>query len=428
MKRGKVLSVELSTQTLDGQQLYYATLDLPAQMHEMRDACQRARFWDYTINPKSITVLECSYPPDLDTFELADTATIEELNLFAGRVANFTDKERVALKAVFQKLSMQGRFSDGIMAKDLINMTYGLSEMIVVEGIRNDRDLGEFVIHNDMDPAVTNVPDESLHLLDKAQIGQTQRESDQGMYIDNCYVVTADYALPTVYDGRFLHNAELPEPWFAFKLKVAEAPIAQPGDTEHAAEWIRLPMEREDAQAVAKRHNEERIEECVCYGFQSSIPQISELQFFNMREFEILNRLAWQMSHMPVEEQCKFKAALELEQPTTMTELADVADNLYKYDFTNSLNDAGSYFRRVLAICLHRQFDKSWIRDLSCESEGAEMLRSIGGKVTPYGVISGRDQPLYQMIPRQEEPETMDQDESEDLDEEHTSEMGGMAL
>lgn len=405
MKPNKVMEVELSTQNTDGQQHYYAMLSLPATMHEIRDACQRARFWDYTTNPKSITVMECNYPPQLDTYELAQPVTLDELNFYASRVDELPDTQKVALNAIFHKLRTEGRFRDTVSVKDLINMTYGLGDVIVVQGISSDRDLGEFVINNEMNPDVNAVPDQSLHLLDDALIGQTQREADQGVYIDDYYVATANYTLPEVYNGRVLPVTKAPELWYAFKLKIAEPPIAQPGDTEHLAEWISLPMEEDAAEEFARKHSEERIEDCVCYGMQSSIPQISDQQFFDMRDFTRLNTLAWRMAHMNIEEQCRFKAALELEQPSNMDELMDVADNLHKYEFSDTLDDADSYFRRVLAICIHPQFDKSWLKDLVCQSEGAEMLQRIGGMVTPYGVISGRDQPLYQMVARQaEEP------------------------
>ena len=405
MNKQKVMSIELSTQSADGRQYYDALLDLPATTHEIRDVCQKARFWDTTESPKTITVMECNYPPQLDAYGLAGSATIDELSFYADRVAELPDIQKVALAAVFNRYALEGRFRGGITAKDLINLTYGLGDVIVVEGITSDSELGDYVIDNDLHPDVSAVPDGSVYLLDSAAIGRLQRENDQGMFIDDYYVATANYEMSDVYNGRILPDTRPPALWYAFKLKVADAPIAQPGDTEHRAAWLALPMEDDAVTRFAKSYNEERIEDCVCYGMISGIPQITEQHFYDMRNFSKLNILAWQIAYMSREEQCRFKAALELEQPETMDEVMDIADNLHRYEFSDTLGDEDSYFRRILAIFLPPQFDKHWLDNVYFHKQGEQMLNMIGGKVTPYGVISGRDQPLYQMLPRPtEEP------------------------
>ena len=405
MNKQKVMEIVLSSQSNDGRQEYSALLILPATTHEIRDACQRARFWDYLATPKYINILQSDCPRQLDNYDLAEPATVEELNFFASRVEELPEYQKIALEAVFSRYSNEGRFRNGVSVKDLINLTYGLGDVIVVEGITSDSELGDYVIDNDLHPDVSAVPDGSVYLLDSAAIGRLQRENDQGMFIDDYYVATANYEMSEVYNGRILPDTRPPALWYAFKLKVADAPIAQPGDTEHRAAWLALPMEDDAVTRFAKSYNEERIEDCVCYGMISGIPQITEQHFYDMRNFHKLNSLAWRMTYMSSEEQCRFKAALELEKPETMDEVMDIAENLHRYEFSDTLGDEDSYFRRILAIFLPPQFDKHWLDNVYFHKQGEQMLNMVGGMVTSYGVISGRDQSLYQMLPRPtEEP------------------------
>lgn len=398
----KVMAVELCTVSADARTYYVAELLLPAQGHEIRDALQKVRFPEVSNTFHEISILSCPVLPQLVGLRL-DTPTVQELAYFANRVDALPIDELIALKGVFQRFVGDGSLGEVVSMKDLINMTYGLENVMVAANVNSDTALGQFVIENDLHQNVADVPDESVFLLDKPLIGKLQRESDQGIYVDDFYVVTCDYEIPEVYNGYILPEP-LPDDWYAFKLKIAESPIASHGDTESDAQWIRLPISQAGADQIARCFREEHIEDCVCYGIESSIPQITDKHFFNMREFEKLNRLAYNIMQMSPRDQAKFKAALELEAPEDMDGVLDVADNLDQYSFAPLLESTNQYFKEYLSRHSDVRMDIRWLDDLSCYSEGDELLAKLGGKATLYGVISARGRDLYEIVPRYEEP------------------------
>lgn len=398
----KVMTVELSTESEDARLYYYTELSLPAQNHEIRDALQRVRFREGDDTHLDIGVVSCSLLPQLENLRL-DSPSVQELAFFADRVHQLPLEEVIALKGVFTQFLDDGRLGEILSLKDLINMTYGLENVMVAANVGNDEELGQFVIENELHQNVNDVPDESLFLLDKAKIGRMQRKSDQGVYVDDFYVVTGDYELPEVYNGRTL--PEQPQDnWYAFRLKISEPSIASPGDTESSAKWVRLPISKACADDIAKSFREERIEDCACYGLESSIPQINDRHFLSMRDFQKLNRIAYALVQMPPEDLVKFKAALELESPADIDGVMDVLDHLREYSFSPLPDGSDHYFKEYLRKHMDIRMDTGWLDNLSCYSEGKELLEKLGGQATPYGVIAARGRSIYDFVPRQEIP------------------------
>ena len=134
---------------------------------------------------------------------------------------------------------------------------------------RNDEDLGQLVIDNDMHPDVAAIPFESRYLLNKSDIGRLQRESEGGVFVDNKYVIVDDYEETEVYDGITLPESEEKND-YVFRLKIAKAPEENPEETDNTAEWINLPVDKTQANEIARKHEEERIEDCVYFDFESA--------------------------------------------------------------------------------------------------------------------------------------------------------------
>ena len=69
------------------------------------------------------------------------------------------------------------------------------------------------------------------------------------MLIDGFYVVTGDYEIPEVYDGKNIPAAAEDG---VFRLKVGLADLNNPETAEARAVWIALPIPRADADAIVK--------------------------------------------------------------------------------------------------------------------------------------------------------------------------------
>lgn len=399
----KQMTIEMVTEYPGRNGYYYADLRLPAEDYEIRDALQKSRDTGRKDGYREISILNCELIPQLADVRL-DSPTLDELNFFAKRLASLGFEEQLVLQAVIDRIIPENYEGEIISIKDLINTTYGLDEIMIAVDVGNDEQLGEFVIENKMHDDIASVPENALYLLDREKIGRLQREIDGGVFVNGFYVVAGEYELPEIYDGRTLPSEEKPSEWFAFRLKVAEAPVNSADETAGSAEWISFPTGKVQANTMAKTHNEGCIENCVYFDFESSVPQLTSEMFSDMQDFDVLNTLAQQMAEMSPDDQVKFKATLSVEQPKNIKDALDIAMHLNEYELSYYADDECAFFRDYLLHHLDTRFDGKWLNDLPASKEGLKLLRQLGASHTPYGIISACGRSLYTLLPY-DEPE-----------------------
>ena len=256
-----------------------------------------------------------------------------------------------------------------------------------------------------------DIPEYSLYLLNKAQIGKLQRENDGGIFVGNTYVVAGEYSLPEVYDGEHIPKED--ENPFVFRLYISKASEGDSGEIIHLAQWINLPIEKPEAEKIAHSLDATHIEDCVYYGLESVIPQITEETFGNMQDFDELNNLAQHYTLLSQSEQVKFKAALEAEKPLNISAANDIADHLYQYSFDSRTEQSSEFFKLYLSGHLDTKFDTEWLDTLLTRNEGDRLLARLGATITDYGVISARGHSLNELVPY-DEPEVKAQSVSDD--------------
>lgn len=412
----KAFMIEMSYEHPVMRQVQFGSLQLPATEYEIRDALQKMRASKDVLAPREYSIYNCEIIPQLNEVRL-DSASLDELNFFAKRLISLNEDERNIIKGIATKVIPTDE-DEIVSIRDLINMTYGTGIVSVVSNVTNDEQLGEFVIENELQDEIVLVPEGATHLLDKEKIGRIQRAADGGVYVGNLYVCADHFEMPKVYDGITLPEVE-PEPWFAFRLLVAEPPQGDEPNVE-AAEWITLPMTLKEMREFATRHHVDSITDCVYYDFESSVPQITSEWFTSMEDIKTLNDIAKRMAEMSPEDQVKFKAALEAEKPfgVTLADMEDIASNLDQYEMSTQSDTPGAFFKEYLCKHMDTRFDPEWLDTLMCFREGNELLTKLGACVTEYGVISARGVSLYELVPCNQEQQT-DQGEapSEDPDE-----------
>lgn len=397
----KTMTIEMASGGYIGEEKYFATLELPTKPHEIQDACHKLRITQNRDTNLRAEVCSCEILPEL-TDILLDSPSMEEMNFLAQRLAQLSDGEAIALRGVWQRLDKAGYLEEPVRAMDLINMTYGLENVMVASCVSNDRDLGEFVLENELDEDIANLPDEMVEMLDQEAVGQRHRESEGGVFIGYHYVVAGEYQLHQIYDGVRLPAQEQEKP-FVFRLQVAESPVNDSTETMGTAEWISLPIDRDYADRIAQKHNEGCIEDCTFYGFESIIPQITADHYGDMLSFVRLNRLAQEIAQMKPSEQVKLKAVLEHEKPGTMEAVQEVVDHLREYQLDNRIGDADSYFKEYLLRHLDARFDARWLDGLAVCTEGTNLMQRLGAAETDYGIVSARGGQLYALVPFEQE-------------------------
>lgn len=303
------------------------------------------------------------------------------------------------LWAIAHKKVSDGKWEQSVDVKDLINLTYGLENVLIISAVKNNEELGQFVIENNLHPDVAAIPIESRYLLNKADIGRLQRKNEGGVFVNNKYVVTRDYVESGVYDG-----ITLPEPQektdYVFRLEIAKAPKENPEETVNTAEWIKLPVNKEQANEIARRHGEKRIEDCVYFNFESAIPQISEENFGDMQDFNALNAIAKRYSQLEQFDRTKYKAILTAAGQFRTADALDVIKNVNAYEFAPEYEYLEDYFKEYLKMYLNPRFDSAWLDTLLLRNEGGELQERLGAMHTRYGLISARNCSLYTLCKR----------------------------
>lgn len=190
----------------------------------------------------------------------------------------------------------------------------------------------------------------------------------------------------------------------AIRLLVSGTPEHIKGDPVDRAIWLDLPMASDILANYAAAFNEAEIGDCVYYDFESVIPQITAEMFGSMSDVQTLNKLATEISIMSEAEQTKFKAVLNAEDTATLKGALDIAQNLWRYEFTAEPDTADAFFKKYILENTSTEFDSKWLENLLPRNEADKLLDRIGAAITDYGVISARNGHLFEPVPY-DEPE-----------------------
>lgn len=412
--RDKVVAEITTVNSITGEYIY-TDLILPATAMQIEDALQKARITDSYDDMTDISIINCPYLPELTNTRI-DGVNIKELNLFAKRVTILPENEVIALNGIFLNQNAQGKYDDGISLKELINLTYGLDSVPVITDISTDKEIGEFVIENDLNEEIVKMSDSAVELLDRATVGKQHREAEYGEFVAGCYVATAVYQFPQEYTGATEEQLRI-DNTIVFKIDVAEAPVNDSMENAESAETIYLPIPKNEANRIANIHNEGCIENCVYYGFESAIKEIDGQIFGDMQDFDKLNDISERYVSYSHSDRVKFKAVIESEEPKSLDEIRDIAENLHRYKLSYHADSAEAFAKDYLARNLPKGFDMNFFKQTNLTQLGKMLAERLGASFTEYGVISARDKGLYDIVPCDDEQT-----------EKQTEEMGGMQM
>ena len=395
----KIMRLELSAENPVHGGYYYAELLLPAADYEIKDAMQRTRAVGRE-NTVEVSILECDILPEMQDIRL-DTFSLDELNFLAKRLASLPDEELPMFYAVTEQI-----FNDAdenpVSIKDLINCTYGLDTVPVAHNVSNLAELGRFAFENELLSDLEGIPESAVPFLNAEQIGRVQQKNDKGIFEGNLYIPTVHYDRPEVYDGKSLPEEEAENS--VFLLKVGSYPKHSFSAGTPALYDLRLPANSDKLFNITRACGEPEINLCFCYEFYSSVPQITSDMFESMEEIDELNSLAQRITRMSEAEQVKFKAILDAENTASIQDALNVAQNLWRYEFTAEPDTADAFFKKYILENTSTEFDSKWLENLLPRNEADKLLGRIGATLTDYGVISARNGHLFKPVPY-DEPE-----------------------
>ena len=397
----KIMRLELSAENLVHGGYYYAELLLPAADYEIKDAMQRTRAVGRE-NTVEVSIPECDILPELQDIRL-DTFSLDELNFLAKRLASLPNEELPVFYAVTEQIFGDAEESENpVSIKDLINCTYGLDTVPVAHNVSNLAELGRFAFENELLSDLEGIPESAVPFLNAEQIGRVQQKNDNGVFEGRLYIPTVHYERPEVYDGKSLPEGEAENS--VFLLKVGSYPKHSFSAGTPALYDLRLPADSDKLFNITRACGEPEINLCFCYEFYSSVPQITSDMFESMEEIDELNSLAQRITRMSEAEQVKFKAILDAENTASIQDALNVAQNLWRYEFTAEPDTADTFFKKYIFENTSTEFDSRWLENLLPRNEADKLLGRLGATLTDYGVISARNGHLFKPVPY-DEPE-----------------------
>ena len=378
-------------------------LSLPATDYQIEDALHKIRVYD-EHQRYDVSVAHCELLPDIVGARL-DSTTAYEMNYLAHRLANIAENEdeRAVMNAVKRQVIPEDTEGEILSVRDIINMTFGLNDVSVVSYIKSDADLGQFVIENEMEDYILELPDSVIDKLDKEVVGATFRKKEGGVITDGMYVMASEFELPDFYDENEM-------PWqiakseFVFKLITTNAPWETTDDLEGRIFELNLPMSDEEAKIIAKSMGIEDISKAEYITMESTIPLISDLNFSDMQGFHSLNDVARLYAEMSFADKAKFKAAVDIESEHSSTPKADrlleIATHLDEYEMDSTVSTHKDFMLKYLSMHMDSQMDLDMFEDMDAYRPARNIMHELGSYFSEYGLISKQGGALYAIIPR----------------------------
>ena len=407
MSNEKDMLIEISTDHPFGDNTVYAGLFLPATKGQIEDAMQQAR----AIKRETlidIRVHNCVGLPELTDTRL-ECPTVDELNFFAYRLTTLDERDIFALNAIFNQRKENGAYDEaGVSMKELINLTYGLSDVPVIGGVDSDEKLGEFVLDNDMNETFRHLNKELIPLLDKAKVGRDFKKSENGVFFEGCYVSIGSYIEQNIYDGEKLPQ-EMPIEYGEGVIHLLVGKPATP-ELQNDSKWIKLPTTKETADDVAREMGAKRIEDCVYFDMKSAIPYVDVDAFDDTEKFDKLNIVAAAYTAMDDANRVKFKAIMEASETCNLDATLKVIENMSEYEFSYYSNHQENYATEYLSKVLPTNADMDLFDSEVKKSIGKSLLNKMSARMTPYGVVSKIGQGLFPAYENGEQTQNEEQD------------------
>lgn len=384
------MALEIAIEELgtDGDKVAYVTL--PTNRNAVIDAMDREKIFGETF----LRITECDEVPELAGYEFTEEPMLDELNFLAKRIEEIaSDKEDFTSLIAYRALLQRGFGT----ISEAINSTYNL-QTIPVYPCKNVYAYGEIVLENEMLEGLEDVPDEMYDLLDPDKVGRAMMEREGGVFIGGYY------AVPSSYEPALVFDEELPErmeDWI-FRLEITGNFTENKDDYE----VLTLPADEEDMQQIAERFGEKYIVECVCVGFKSAIPQISDVCFESMENIYAVNDIARRYSELSREDAAKFKAVLEHELWRGWDKINAILNDLDCYEFDGTVNHVSEFGEKYLSEMLPPDFDRSLLKG-ACTAEFAEKIIAANEcAFTEYGVVSKHGGHLFSVVEAPEQEQT----------------------
>ena len=356
-------------------------LSLPAASYELLDVQERLR----TVNASEVTV-QITYSHTSKYLNLLpiEHGGLYDVNALAEKMSTFEDWQQEAFDGLVKADAFKS--DKPVPISRLINFAYSTECCHVLGGITTHKELGEFLVDNELWGDAKEIPEEALAKLDYTAIGREARLSQSGVFTDNSYV---EQHSELVEAHKTLdYTPEIPD--YTMLLKVS----ASDYDGERSAP-LKLPASSETLNKVLDQIGAGSWQETRFECIDCKAPMLSKL-IDNDAGIAEVNRLAETLSQMPQKQLSEYKAILAAVDPSDFDSAVQLVERMDEYLVSLQYETLEDIARDELNFIADPASVEVIIPHLDLEGYGAALVKELNAKLTDYGMVERQDrQPVH---------------------------------
>jgi len=307
-----------------------------------------------------------------------------EVNALAEKMSSFEDWQQEAFDGLVKADAFKSDKPVPILK--LIDFAYSSECCHVLGGITTHKELGEFLVDNELWGDTEEMPEDILAKLDYTAIGRESRLSQGGVFTDNSYV---EQHSELVEAHKTLdYTPKIPD--YTMLLKVS----ASDYDGEMSAP-LKLPASSETLNKVLDQIGAGSWQETRFECIDCKAPMLSKLIDNDAGIVEV-NRLAGTLSKMPQTQLSEYKAILAAVDPSDFDSAVQLVERMGEYLVSLQYETLEDIARDELNFIADPTSVEVIIPYLDLEGYGAALVKGLNAELTDYGMVERQDrQPVH---------------------------------
>lgn len=346
-----------------------AWLDLPASPYELKDALER-------VNVDSWQNVSMEVDEFLDfgfvQASLPSSVELPKLNALAEALAAMDEHQKLAFCGL-----LLAELNGPKSYERLLDLADSAENCNIAPDVADDAQLGRFYCDNGFIPIADTVPKEAYELLDFQKLGRQAREAEHGSFVYGNYVVL---------DGEIRHKDRdftMKEPDYSILMQVQNV-------TTNSVTELCLPAEPYEMEEALDRISAETWSETVCRCLDCKAPRLTELITEN-GNIAVADRAARLLNEMDAHQLSKYKALLEVMQPTDLKTAVLLMDTVEQYVMEPKIRSPTDVAKEQLNFMLSESDAALLEQYLNLYGYGEALMEQDHGILTEYGYFQRRD-------------------------------------
>ena len=351
-------------------------ISLPAAPYELLDVQERLR----AANASEVTV-QITYSHTSKYLNLLpiEHGGLYEVNALAEKMSSFEDWQQEAFDGLVKADAFKS--DKPVPISRLIDFAYSSECCHVLGGITTHKELGEFLVDNELWGDTEEMPEDILAKLDYTAIGRESRLSQGGVFTDNSYV---EQHSELVEAHKTLdYTPKIPDYTMLLKVSVADC------DGEMSTP-LKLPATGETLNKVLDQIGAGNWQETRFECIDCKAPMLSKL-IDNDAGIAEVNQLAETLSQMPQKQLTEYKAILEAVEPSDFDSAVHLIERMDEYLVSLQYETLEDIARDELNFIADPAPVEVIIPHLDLEGYGAALVKGLNAELTDYGMVERQD-------------------------------------